>query len=348
MTLHTGPGCTISRDSEMLGSVSTDNCDVNAFGQGQNEGCQIKTDDPRTYGTGFNNNGGGVYATEITADFINIFFFPRGSIPSDVSSASPDPSSWGTPMAVFKGDCDIASTFRKMRLVFTNTFCGDWAGNVWSSGSCASKADTCVDYVQYHPEAFEDAYWSVNSLRVYKQGGTSVSSESVSSYSTSYSALYSASYSTSYSASYSASYSTSYSAPYSSSSTYSSYSSAPSQTAASEAKPKSSMTKPDYSAMPSDFSHVPWTASDASYGASATNVPETSGDAGHVPYLSPSETINVASTTPTGTAEEISHESRQRPEGWSSRGQKPHDRHSERAAKHLKQHKRNGHGGHRL
>lgn len=339
MTLHTGPGCSISRDNEMLGNVSTDNCDVNAFGQSNNQGCQIKAEDDLTYGTGFNDNGGGVYATEITADFINIFFFPRGSIPWDISSASPDPSSWGTPMAVFKGDCDIASTFQKMRLVFTNTFCGDWAGNAWSSGSCAYKANTCVDYVQYHPEAFEDAYWSVNSLRVYQQGSSYGygSPETVSSYSTSYSG----SFSTSYSESYSESYSTSYSESWSASPTYSTYSSAPSQTATSESAYETSKTKPHHSAktegiaMPSGVSNDPWTVSEASYSAPATDV-------------LPSETIDVASTTPTGTAEEISHESRQRPEGWSSRGQRPHDRDSEQAAKHSKQHKRHGHGSRRL
>lgn len=348
MTLHTGPGCSISRDSKMLGNVSTTNCDVDAFGQSNNQGCQIQAEDDSTYGTAFNNNGGGVYATEITADFINIFFFPRGSIPWDISSASPDPSNWGTPMAVFKGDCDIASTFSQMRLTFTNTFCGDWAGNAWSSGSCAYKANTCVDYVQYHPEEFEDAYWSVNSLRVYKQGSSYSSSEDVSSYSTSFSA----SYSTSWSASYSESYSTSYSESWSASSTYSSYTSDPTPTSTWESTTKSSKTKPQYSAktdgfaMPSGVAHDPWTATEASYGVSTTATPEASDDAGD--DIQPSETIDVASFTPTGTAEEISHESRQRPEGWASRGQRPHDRDSDQAAKHLKKHKRHGHSGHRL
>jgi hypothetical protein len=326
MTLHTGPDCSISRDSAMLGNVSTDNCDVNAFGQSNNQGCQIKAEDDRSYGTGFNDNGGGVYATEITADFINIFFFPRGSIPWDISSASPNPSSWGTPMAVFKGDCDIAATFKKMRLVFTNTFCGDWAGNAWDSGSCAYKANTCVDYVQYHPEAFEDAYWSVNSLRVYKQGSSyGYGSPEVSSYSTSYSESSSTSWSSSYSESYSTSYSESWSASltYSSYSSYSAPSSAPSQTATWES------------------------TTESSYGASATAVPETSKDTGYAP--SSSEDIAVASATSSATVAEISHESRQRPEGWSSRGRKPHgDRHSERAAEHLKKHKRQGHGSRRL
>lgn len=112
MTLHTADGCKISRQSDMQGSVSTDDCYVNAEGQGANQGCQIKTQDTRTYGSGFNANGGGVYATEIMDSFINIFFFPRGSLPSDISSASPDPSKWGKPMAVFKGDCDIPRTSR--------------------------------------------------------------------------------------------------------------------------------------------------------------------------------------------------------------------------------------------
>jgi hypothetical protein len=301
----------------MQGSVSTDNCDINAPGQGNNEGCQIKTDDSRTYGTGFNDNKGGVYATEITSDFINIFFFPRGSLPSDISSASPDPSSWGKPMAVFKGDCDIAGTFKKMQIVFTNTFCGDWAGNVWGSGSCASKADTCVDYVQNNPNDFEDAYWSVNSLRVYKHGSPSVSSTTESSASAT--------------------------------SSYSIYNTATSQTSTWESTTNSSMTQPQYSTrpagipMPSGVSQEPWTTSEASYGASPTAVPETSGNAGDVPsHLLPSETSAVASTTSSATAAEISQESRQRPEGWSSRGSHRHSRHSERAAQHLNQHKRHG------
>lgn len=316
MTLHTAEGCSISRQSEMVGSVFTDNCDVNAPFQSKNQGCQIKTDDSRTYGKGFNNNGGGVYATEITSSFINIFFFPRGSLPSDISSASPDPSSWGKPMAVFKGDCDISKTFKNMQLVFTNTFCGDWAGNTWSSGSCASKADTCVDYVKNNPNDFEDAYWSVNSLKVYKHGDAYVSTKAVSSESTS---------------------------------TWSSiaYSATSSQTSTAETVNSSTSTsRPHYStkpagfAMPTGASHDPWTASESSYGASPT---ETSGNAGDVPsHLLPSEKINVASATSSAIAAEVSAESRQRPEGWSSRGSNRHGRHSERAAEHLKKHKRHG------
>jgi hypothetical protein len=48
-----------------------------------------------TFGTNFNMNQGGVYATEWT------------SVPSDIDTGVPDPTGWGTPLADFSGSCDI-------------------------------------------------------------------------------------------------------------------------------------------------------------------------------------------------------------------------------------------------
>ena len=64
--------------------------------------------------------------------------------------------------------------------VFDTTFCGSWAGAVWESSSCASLAPTCNAYVQNNPSAFENAYWSVNSLRVYQDSGDASPSASAS------------------------------------------------------------------------------------------------------------------------------------------------------------------------
>jgi hypothetical protein len=36
---------------------------------------------------------------------------------------------------------------------------------------CSTKATTCQDFVQNNPSAFADAYWSVNSLKVYQDNG---------------------------------------------------------------------------------------------------------------------------------------------------------------------------------
>ena len=171
MTLHTGAGCTISNSYGMSGTVDSTNCDVS---DGDNEGCGITASSSQSYGAGLNSAGGGVYATEWTASTISIWFWPSGSAPSDVSGSNPNPAGWGTPAAMF-GGCDTSSHFKDMNIVFDTTFCGDWAGDAFSSDStCSSKASSCEDYVANNPSAFTDAYWKVRSLKVY--GGSSTGS----------------------------------------------------------------------------------------------------------------------------------------------------------------------------
>jgi hypothetical protein len=153
----------------------TPNCDVNAPGQYANAGCQISSYNSATFGQGFNANGGGVYATEWTSDAISIFFFPRGAIPGDLSSGNPNPSGWGKPMAKFEGGCNIDQKFQNHNIIFDVTFCGDWAGNVWGQDSvCSSKAPSCQAYVQNNPGAFTDAFWQVNSLKVYSSNDQAI------------------------------------------------------------------------------------------------------------------------------------------------------------------------------
>ncbi|KAK5941192.1 hypothetical protein PMZ80_006469 [Knufia obscura] len=192
ITLHTGPGCSIAETSPntgssnaaalFSGSVSTPNCDINAQGQSKNAGCSIATSDTANYGNGLNANQGGVYATEWTSDVIRTWYFPRGSIPADMEN-SPNPSAWGTPLAAFHStSCDIESAFKNQQIVFDTTFCGDWAGQVWSTdATCSSKAATCNEYVQNNPEAFKDAFWTVNSLKVYTGGASGNGTAPVSS-----------------------------------------------------------------------------------------------------------------------------------------------------------------------
>ncbi|OAL26150.1 hypothetical protein AYO20_10203 [Fonsecaea nubica] len=173
MTLHTNAGCSISNNGMFSGSVATSNCDIKAAGQATNAGCSISTPNDATYGTGFNDAEGGVYATEWTSSAINIWFFSRSAIPSDISSGSPDPGNWGQPLASFGGSCNIDEFFNNQQIVFDTTFCGDWAGNVWDSDPvCKSKASTCESYVQNNPSAFQDAFWTVNSLKVFQGSGS--------------------------------------------------------------------------------------------------------------------------------------------------------------------------------
>jgi len=184
ITLHTSPGCSISNNGAFSGSISTDNCYIYADGQTANAGCQIQTGNTATYGSGFNAVGGGVYAMEWTAEAISVYFFQRGSIPSDISSGSPNPDGWGEPIAQFQGSCDIPSFFTDNQLVFDNTFCGDWAGATWGSSGCASdQYPTCESFVANNPSAFQESFWQINGLQVYSQtsGDSSPAPSSTSS-----------------------------------------------------------------------------------------------------------------------------------------------------------------------
>jgi hypothetical protein len=172
ITLHTSSGCSMSNSGSASGSVLLNsNCNAG----NADDGCSQSTTSTEGYGTGFNAISGGVYAMDWTSSAISIYFFPRYAIPTDISSGKPNPSSWGTPQAMFSGSgCDIDAHFMNHNIVFDTTFCGDWAGNVWSSdATCAPKANTCQEYVANNPGDFADAYWLINSVKVYQQSGSS-------------------------------------------------------------------------------------------------------------------------------------------------------------------------------
>jgi hypothetical protein len=170
MTLHTTAGVSVQNGTDFSGELVTPNCDINAPGQDKNAGCQIADTQSLTFGSGFNAANGGVYATEWTSDFIKIWLFPRGSIPSDVASGNPNPSdAWGTPNSLFQGNFNMDTHFQDLQIIFDTTFCGQWAGVDWTTSSCASLAPTCESYVTNNPSAFADAYWAINALQVFQQ-----------------------------------------------------------------------------------------------------------------------------------------------------------------------------------
>ncbi|KFZ01565.1 hypothetical protein V500_00696 [Pseudogymnoascus sp. VKM F-4518 (FW-2643)] len=165
-TLHSGTSCTVANTGSAAGSVLTNaNC---------NTGCSQSTTDTQAYGDGFNAVKGGAYATQWTTAGIAIWFFPRANIPADITAGTPDPTTWGKPLTNFvdSGSCDFATHFKSNRFIFNINFCG-WAGAVWSSfPTCSAKAATCKEYVAQNPAAFTEAYWLINSLKVYRAGTT--------------------------------------------------------------------------------------------------------------------------------------------------------------------------------
>lgn len=173
VTLHTSPGCTITNE----GTDPTTDLEGTDCGAGNgNTGCGQRTNNPLNYGSGFNTANGGVYAMEWTSEHIAIWFFPRATIPADITAGNPDPSTWGSPAARFVGSpgCDMDSFFKEHNIIFNTTFCGDWAGQVWSDNPiCSAKAATCEEFVGNNPQEFDEAYWVINSVAVYQQPGTS-------------------------------------------------------------------------------------------------------------------------------------------------------------------------------
>ncbi|KAG1899021.1 2 beta-glucan [Suillus fuscotomentosus] len=166
-SLHTSSNCTMPSSRSMSGIVSGTNCDAYANG---NAGCGVHINDDKSYGPQFNSNGGGWYAIEKRSTYIKIFFWERtsSSVPSDIKSpgSSINTSHWGTPAAYFPDTyCDLSTHFGAQNIIINLTFCGDWAGSVYSESGCPS---TCVDYVDNNPSAFKNAYFEFNSLNIYE------------------------------------------------------------------------------------------------------------------------------------------------------------------------------------
>ncbi|KJZ72402.1 hypothetical protein HIM_08205 [Hirsutella minnesotensis 3608] len=169
IALHTRQGCQILDGGDFTGRIDTYNCYVYAPDQHKNIGCKIIADQPSVYGDVFNAEGGGIYAVDWTSKAIKVWFFPRQSIPADIASSRPAPATWGLPLASFSGACDVDSYVRNQTLIINTAFCGGWAGGVWGEDVvCSQKAQTCEEFVQMHPEKFQDAFWGIYSLKIYE------------------------------------------------------------------------------------------------------------------------------------------------------------------------------------
>jgi hypothetical protein len=146
-TLHTSEGCTLNNT---IGKtfVSTTAQVVNtrcAVSGADNTGCAFLDTDTRSYGQGFNNIGGGIFAHLWDSTGIRAWHFPRSEIPADIDAKKPNPDNWGPPAAFFSGGtCDMQHHFFDHTLIFDTTLCGDWAGSVYQFSGCPG---TCAQAV---------------------------------------------------------------------------------------------------------------------------------------------------------------------------------------------------------
>ncbi|KAJ7169874.1 glycoside hydrolase family 16 protein [Mycena filopes] len=169
VTWHTGPGCSLTLESNYTGTVVEQNnvpnlnCDGNLPG---NAGCGITEWSKASYGPFFDEQGGGVFAMKWDDTGIAVWSFYRSAIPGDIVAGSPDPSNWGVPVASLAPEaCDPLTYFVNHSIVFDITFCGDWAGNSYATSGCPGSCSTRL----MDPTNFVNASWSINSLKVYKK-----------------------------------------------------------------------------------------------------------------------------------------------------------------------------------
>ncbi|KAM0155156.1 hypothetical protein ACHAQE_006909 [Botrytis cinerea] len=193
-TLHTEEGCYISGNqysTQLKDNVTTYNCDDSAsssiFGaQEGNSACSGTNPDPNSYGTTFNSNGGGVYAMQWTSDVIRMWNFGPDAIPADITAGTPDPSTWDLPAFTTEGGvCNIDGLFANHHIIFDTTFCGVYAGKpkFWQETTCydAEKYPTCDSYVGANPAAYKEAYWLINSVKVYQNDTLAATSAAAAS-----------------------------------------------------------------------------------------------------------------------------------------------------------------------
>ncbi|TGO50203.1 hypothetical protein BOTNAR_0402g00010 [Botryotinia narcissicola] len=193
-TLHTEEGCYFSGNhysTQLKDNVTTYNCDDSAsssiFGaQDATSACSGTNSDPNSYGTTFNNNGGGVYAMQWTSDVIRMWNFGPEAIPADITAGTPDPSTWDLPAFTTEGGvCNIDGLFANHKIIFDTTFCGGYAGQTgfWQETTCydAEKYPTCDSYVGANPEAYKEAYWLINSVKVYQNDTLAATSAAAAS-----------------------------------------------------------------------------------------------------------------------------------------------------------------------
>ncbi|KAJ3838788.1 concanavalin A-like lectin/glucanase domain-containing protein [Lentinula raphanica] len=176
-TLHTLEGCSLASSSssalDITGSVITSTDCVSTGG-----GCGIRSSSTVSYGAAFNDNGGGVFTMTLNSSGIAVWFFERSKIPSDISAGTPLPSLWGTPFAWWaSSSCNITEFFGLQSTIFDTTLCGDLAGSVWSDAgapgqeqSCATRTGVsdCNTFVQNNGAALQEAYWEINSVKIYQ------------------------------------------------------------------------------------------------------------------------------------------------------------------------------------
>jgi len=109
---------------------------------------------------------------------ISIWFWNRANLPSNVKNpgSTIDTTGWGTPSAAYpSSSCNISQVFTAQKLVLDITLCGDWAGvpSVYNATCSGGTTGLCYNdnVIGAGSPRFDNAYFTINSVRVYTVDG---------------------------------------------------------------------------------------------------------------------------------------------------------------------------------
>ncbi|KII86313.1 glycoside hydrolase family 16 protein [Plicaturopsis crispa FD-325 SS-3] len=181
MALHTTQGCTKTTPPNQTGRSGQGDCS-------QGSGCVVSETKPNSWGSGFAQAGGGVFAAQFDVAGIYMWFWSRPDVPASIknstSTSGIDISDWGSPSGAWPtSSCNITEFFTAQQLVIDITLCGVWAGVPASyNATCANHGSTGQCYadtvVGPGSPAMDNAYFELPFIRAYTTTAAAPSSTS--------------------------------------------------------------------------------------------------------------------------------------------------------------------------
>ncbi|KAJ7260640.1 glycoside hydrolase family 16 protein [Mycena rebaudengoi] len=173
-SLHTTEGCTQAPNTAQVGKTITKDC-LSQSGTNHN-GCITEETKPNSLGKGFSDAKGGVYAIQIDASGVYMWFWGRAELPPSISAAKSDSTidlaDWGSPSAAYPAStCNITQFFQPQKIIFDITLCGDWAGvPALYSNTCPGE---CIasNIIGPGSPTYDNAFFEISYIRAYGPEG---------------------------------------------------------------------------------------------------------------------------------------------------------------------------------